>query len=314
MKSRTGAIGLLSLVVAAAVAAHLFNPTDWPPLAIKLLHSLHGPGFSGVAVTVLWYLHSRHACVANYLIAAAITMGIGLISEIAQIPGPRNAQIKDLVIDGIGIVGALGVVASFDKRVRSAIGKPAHILLPVVASVALAFTCVPTAWYSYVLYSQQQAFPVLLSSEHSWELLTISKTGERKPRPVDAPPGWPTAGTAILHGTETGRRGIFLSLHPLPNWQGYSSLSFVVASAGDEFLVSFCIRDMRPHSKARRNRFCKRLPVNATPQRWVIEFEEIQAKMKNRPFDFSRVAAVVFSAARPGRNKELFIDDIRLNL
>ena len=57
-------------VIAAAVASHLFNPTDWPPLGVDILHSLHGPGFALIALAVFWYLQSRCVSPINYLLAA----------------------------------------------------------------------------------------------------------------------------------------------------------------------------------------------------------------------------------------------------
>ena len=92
LKTRTKAFALLALVAAFAIAAHLFKPTTWPPLGGNTLHSLHGPGFA-------------------------------LISEIAQIPGTRNAEAKDLFVDALGIFGALGIAASFDKKVRQVLPK-----------------------------------------------------------------------------------------------------------------------------------------------------------------------------------------------
>ena len=305
---------LLAAVIAAAVASHLFNPTDWPPLALDILHSLHGPGFALLALAVFWYLQSRCVSTINYLLAAGITMGIGLISEIAQIPGPRDAQFKDLLVDAIGILGALGITASFDRRVRSAINKSARLLLPTIAGVALAIACVPTLWYSYALVSQQRAFPVLLSFEQTWETATISRTNGLKPSRVAAPDDWPVDGATIAHGTEAGRWGIFLSLHLSPDWQGYSKLSFVAASADAEFPLALCIRDIRPDRKSRRNRFCKHLTVNSEAQRFVVEFDEIRLAMEGRPFDFTRVEALVFSASKPGDGRELLLDDIRLEL
>jgi len=233
---------LLAAVIAIDIASHLLTPTDWPPLAIDILHSLHGPGFALIALAVFWYLQSRCVSTINYLLAAGIAMSIGLVSEIAQIPGPRDAQFKDLLVDGIGILGALGIAASLDRRVRSAISRPARLLLPAVAGVALAMACVPALWYSYALLSQQRAFPVLLSFEQAWEMATISKTDGLKPSRIATPDDWPVDGATIAHGTEAGRWGIFLSLHPLPDWQGYSKLSFVAASVDAEFPIAFCVR------------------------------------------------------------------------
>ena len=115
LKTHTKAFALLALVAAFAIAAHLFEPIAWPPLGSNILHSLHGPGFALIALLILWYYQNQSRSNINYVLAATIAMGIGLIAEIAQIPGTRNAEAKDLFVDALGIFGALGIAASFDK-------------------------------------------------------------------------------------------------------------------------------------------------------------------------------------------------------
>lgn len=285
---------------------------DWPKLGIDILHSLHGPGFAAIALAVFWYLQSRQASIINYVLAAAITMGIGVISEVAQIPGPRDAQVKDLVIDALGIIGALGVTASFDKRVRSSITTPARLLLPAVAGTALAVACVPTLWFSYALVEQRQAFPSLLTFEHAWETAAFGQTATRRPDVIDAPPAWPTSGRKVSRSIEDGRWGIFLSTHPVQDWREYTSLSFVAASAGETFAMDIGVTDSPKDEEYHGARYYKSITVGPEPKRYTVSFEDIQAAAKNRPFDFSLVESVVFSAAKPGGGQELLLDDIQL--
>ena len=265
-----------------------------------------------MALGVFWFLQSRGETYMNYVLAAGISMGIGLISEISQIPGPRDAQVKDLVVDAIGILGALGITASFDGRVRSVIKKPVRWLMSAVACVALTIACAPTLWYSYALVQQQRAFPVLLSFEQAWETATFDQTADRRPDVVDAPADWPARGDKVSRSTEDGRWGIFLSLHPVQDWRGYSQLSFVAAANSSRFAMDIGVRELRPADQDKANRYYSNVWVKLEPQRFRITFEEIQSAMKNRPFDFSRVEAVVFSAASPGDKNELLLDDIRL--
>lgn len=307
-------VALLAAVIATAIALHLFNPTDWPALGVDILHSLHGPGFAAIALGILWYLQSRCASVINYILAAGITLGIGLISEVAQIPGPRDAQVEDLVVDALGIIGAIGVTASFDKKVRSSLATPARILLPAVSATALAIACVPTLWLSYAMVEQQRAFPSLLTFEHAWETATIGQTATQRPDVTDAPPGWPTVGQKVSHSSEDGRWGILLSVHPVQDWRGYASLSFVAASAGESFAMDIGVKDLPKGDEYQGIRFYKSITVGPEPKRYAVTFEEIQAAAKDRPFDFSLVDAVVFSAAKPGGGQELLLDDVRLEL
>lgn len=241
-------------------------------------------------------------------------MGIGLISELAQIPGPRDAQLKDLVVDALGIVGALGVAASFDGGVRRLISTPARLFLPVVAGTALAVACVPTLWFSYALLEQYRAFPALVTFEHAWERASISQTDQARPEIVPAPEGWPVVGDYVAHSEESGRWGIFVSVHPRQDWRGYGRLSFVAASAGESFAMDIGVKDLAKGDEYHGVRFYKSVIVGQKPKRYIVTFEEIQGVAKDRPFDFSRVEAVVFSAANPGNSQQLLLDDIRLEL
>ena len=281
-------------------------------MGIDILHSLHGPGFAILSLLILWYFQHQCRSVINYVLAAAITMGIGLASEIAQIPGPRDAQLKDLVVDALGIFGAIGISASLDSSVRSIIPKWTRLMLPAAAAAALAIACVPTLWLGYALIQQKNAFPSLLTFERRWETAAFGQVPGHRPELVTAPADWPGDGTVVAHAVERGRWGIFLSIHPLPDWRGYETLSFLIASAGEEFSLDMCIRNKYLKGEEARNQYCKSIKVGPEAREISIPYSEILAGSKSGTFDFSRVDAVVFSVAKPGAGNELLIDDIRL--
>jgi hypothetical protein len=314
LKTQTKAFALLVLVTAFVIAAHLFEPTTWPPLGQFMFHSLHGPGFALIALLVLWYYQNQSRSNINYVLAAVIAMGVGLISEIAQIPGTRNAEAKDLLIDALGIFGALGIAASFDKNARRVLPKWAKLALPAAACLALVAVSVSALRLGHALIRQQLAFPTLLTFENRWESAAYGQTRRRKPTLVAAPSSWPGDGSVVARAVESGRWGIFLSLYPQPDWSGYGALSFLAASAGEEFSMSACIINKRPSRTSRGNFYCKRVQVGPAPQKYSIAFSEIESGTKTQSFDFSRVQEVVFSAAEPDTDVVLLIDEIRLEL
>jgi hypothetical protein len=310
--TRSKAFALLAFISALAIAAHLFEPTNWPPLGIDILHSLHGPGFAVLALLILWYLQHQCRSVINYVLAAAIAMGIGLVSEIAQIPGARNAQVMDLVVDGLGIFGVIGVSASLDKNVRQMTPTWARLMLASAAGVALAFTCVPTLWLGNALIQQKNAFPTLLTFESRWETAAFGQTPWNRPMRVAAPADWPGDGSFVARALEDGRWAIYLSMRPLPDWRGYERLKFLIASIDNEVALDMCIRDKRVSKGPPRNRYCKSMKIGPEPREYSIPYSEILKGSKSGLFDFSHVDSVVFSASKPGTNSEILIDDIRL--
>jgi hypothetical protein len=300
-------------VLFGSIALHRFEPEFWPPLAVSIMHSLHGPGFAVVALLVFWALRLRYPSRLNYLPAFAVTMGIGVISEIAQIPGPREAQLSDLVVDALGILGALGVLAAFDRSVRTQLARPVRLALPALAGLALGIACVPTLWFSYALVQQQLAFPQLLTFEERWERAAFDQTDKTRPSLVAAPANWPVAGNTVARAQENGRWGIFIGLRPQPDWRGYSSLSFVVASVSGRFAIDIGVRDMAKADERHGVRYYKTVWADEKPQQVTVTFDEIAAHPGERAFDFSLVQAVVLSASEPGQGSEILVDDFRLN-
>ena len=279
---------------------------------MDILHSLHGPGFAVLAFAILRYFQHQCRSVINYFLAAAIAMGIGVASEVAQIPGARDAQLQDLVVDALGIFGAVGVSASLDLYVRRLLPVWARLLLPATAGAALAIACIPTLWLGHALIQQQRAFPVLLTFENRWETAAFGQTASARPSVKPAPLGWPGDGTSVAHAIEDGRWGIFLSMHPLQDWTGYSQVSFVAASTGEPFVMDMGIREIRFDKSIEPNRYYTTMRIGPEPKKITITFDQIQAAMKDRPFDFSHVESIVFSAAKPGESQEVLLDDIRL--
>ena len=312
IKTKLTAILVLAAITVAAIAIHRFQPTHWPPLAVDILHSLHGTGFAVLAIAIYWYLQRRFPSHLNYLLAAAVTLAIGVISEIAQIPGPRDAQFSDLVLDGLGIFGALGVAAAFDGHVRQQLGAATRVVLPVAASASLAIACIPSIWLTYALVQQHRAFPQLLTFEHNWEQTTFGQTAEERPSLATAPDGWPAPGDTVARAVENGRWGIFISVHPKPDWRTYSELSFLAASVGGEFSMDIGVRDMAKDGEHHGVRYYKTVRVDTQPRRYVIRFDEILASPEDRLFDFSLVETVVLSSSRPGDGDVLLVDDFRL--
>lgn len=241
-------------------------------------------------------------------------MCIGLLSEAAQIPGPRDAQIKDVVVDALGILGAVGLSAALDRAVRLVIPFWARLLLPMVAGAALTIACFPSLWLTHALIQQRNAFPTLLTFESRWETATFSQPGHQRPERVKAPSKWIGDGPTVAQAIEQGRWGIFISIHPLPDWSDYNRIRFIAASNGERFRMDIGIRESWESNEPEANVYYTSFLIESEAQEFEISFDDVQAGMKDRPFDFSRVESLVFSAAEPGRGQTILLDDVRLEL
>jgi hypothetical protein len=308
------AVVVLVLLLAGVVTAHLFDPDNWPALAIDVMHSLHGSGFAVVAVFVYWLLQKTYPRSFNYLIAAAITMGMGMLAELAQVSGAREAQATDLIEDGLGILGALGLLAAFDPRVNRHLSSRGQVLLKSGAGLALSIVFIPSLWFSYALIEQHRAFPTIVTFERAWERSAFYTPREDQPVSfMPAPDGWIGEGTTIAQFEEAGRWGIFVVLKTVTNWRRYNKLTFVAASTSGSFVFDIGIRE-RSRRNASKDQaiFYKTFLAGPEPQRYTIGLDEIGSRSVNSPFDLSRVESVVLSAAKPGTGVKILLDDFRL--
>jgi VanZ family protein len=314
-RARRYLIALIVLVFLGAIAfAHRYSPVQASHLTDKLIHSLHGPGFVVVALLILAAFRRHHRGPANYLQAGIAAMAIGVFSEAVQIPGPRDAQVADLIVDGVGIIGGLGIVALFDRDIVTMLRKRRRLMLAVISTVALTASVASTLWYGYAIVEQSRAAPELLTFEHRWESAIFNKLNDQRPRLRPTPPGWPGSGDAVGYAEESGRWGILIRLYPYPDWRNYSTLSFVAASDSDiSHDVMLSIQDIRPNKKDSSNRYSERFEVGPNPMRYEFSLEKVRGSAQAHPFDISRIESVRLSASNPGSQITLLIDDFRLD-
>ncbi len=265
-----------------------------------------------LAVLVFYILQLRFPDHHNYMAAGIVSFGVGVLSEAAQIPGPRDAQFSDLVVDGLGVFGALGVLSAFDEDVRRKLSGWRKPALPVLASLCLLIACAPTIWLSYAFTRQYLAFPELLTFEQGWERPTFGQTSQVRPTIVAAPKGWPAAGKWVGRSTEAGRRGTLVYLHPWHDWTGYSKLSFIVATTSGETTIRISVRDMAQDDEYHGIAYDRIVNVAEEPRRVSVTIDEILSVVDVRPIDISRVESVVIGTTEPGKGIEVLLDDFRL--
>jgi VanZ family protein len=304
------ALTSISALILIAIAHRSF-PDQASHLLDKLIHSLHGPGFVGVALFVFAILRIYHRGVRNYWYAAAISMAVGLFAEASQIPGPRDAEVSDLFVDAIGIGAALGMLALFDRDMRHRLTTSARVVLVGGTCLALMFSLAPSTWYAYALVSQHQAMPALLTFEHTWEKSLHSNRGSGRIRQLDAPTDWPIDGS-VLQVTSSSRGGLLL-WRPYPDWSGFSALSFLAmsvdASTRDALIF---IEDTGPEGRDPAIHYRTTFEIGPTPRRIRIPLDAIRATTEDRPFDIAHVNFVFLRLSERMRGAVVIFDDFRL--
>jgi len=302
-------IALLGIIV----FAHVRDSTQSSQMANAFVNSLHGPGFSFVAVFVFALFRICRRSTKNYLHAAIVAMTIGVLSEAVQIPGPRDASASDLILDAAGILAGLGIFAVFDRDFRSGLTDKLWLGLGTISMLALVVTFSRTAFFGYTAWSQDRAMPTLLAFESAWERLIYRQPSRNSLKLIKASSEWPQGSNQIAFATESGRAGIFIQVEPYSDWSDYSTLSFMAASGNENLqVVQISVRDVRQRGERRSNRYVEQLQVGPEPRRYKIDLSVVREVSNGRPFNIASIDSFTLSTTEPGSGVSLYLDDFRL--
>ena len=301
-----------ALLVSVVLWAHYYMPGQISALAADAIRSLHGPGFGMVALLVVKLGRFSGGPAARYVKAGATTMLIAILAEAAQIPGGREAEIDDLLVDALGIVGFLGLAAAFDHVFRGKIGAVGSVVIVLASLAAFAAAVAPTAWLSYALVKRSQALPQLLSFDEAWER-TYAKGNEVDYDIVTAPEGWPAVSGNIARLHSAGKSGLMLHLHAYPDWSDYAAVSFVAATTGGETRrIALGLWNLNPGDGTQPGRYYTRAKISPIPARVCISFDELPDRSSERPIDLHYVSQLLVGATMNERGVTIYVDDFRL--
>ncbi len=304
----TAGIGL----ALAVIWAHHFLPSQTSALAAESIRSLHAPGFGLVSILVLKLGRFRGRPVARYLKAAATTMLLAVIAEATQIPGGREAQLSDLVIDALGIIGFLGCAAALDRDIRGVIGIPGSVALALVCIPAFGAAITPTVRLTQALVMRQQVLPTLLSFDGPWER-AYARGEEIDFEVIPAPAGWPSGSGNIARAESSGRFAMMLRLAPYPDWRNHEAVSFVAATTdGESRRIELGLWGLEPADGSLASRYYTGVRIGPAPARYCIKFTDLPDATSDRPFDLRVVSELLLAAAKHEAGITVLLDDFRL--
>lgn len=301
------------VLVAGVLFAHRFMPALVSDLFFRATQSLHGPGFGLVALVILRLVRSDDGRRAAYFKAGLLALALAVLAEIAQIPGPRTAEVRDIFVDGLGILAFLGLAALFDRQIRDTSGKWRIAILAIVSTAALGLTMAPTLWLSYVLVKRSQAVPLILDFDGEWEKSYDVSAQNNAREIIAAPAGWPADSGSVALLRSAGRFAIILTVFPYPDWSDYNALSFVAATTSDESrFISIGFWGISRGPGIPQDRYYTSVKVGPKPARYRFEFSEFENSSTDRAFDLTHVYQIVLSDSRSELGVKYLVDDFRL--
>lgn len=268
----------------------------------------HGPLFALIAWITLSLLRgSRSPALrlpaAQYFGAAAICFTLGLATELAQAPGPRDASFSDFVNDVLGTVGGLALYALFDRRVARE-PRALRIGFATVAIGAFLVFAVPVVWAIGAYVHRNEQFPVLIDGASRFDLFFIARLGTSVTR---------AAGGALrIEFRDEPWPGITL-IEPKRNWTGYATLVVDVENPNEAPLpLGIHVRD-RFHTWEYRDRFNREFQLAARERRTLrFPLERVASAPRGRRMEMRRIAGLALFRTSPDAPQVLLLHSIRL--
>ncbi len=273
--------------------------------------SLHVMVFAVIALTVFVGIQAftSRSHVQNAVIAGITTIFFGFVSEAAQIPGPRDASLGDLLSDAAGATGTLLLLLAAGSS--TTMTSRSRVALSISGTSILLAALFPFISVSAAYIERNHNEPILFSFDSSFSRKFVRMQNARL-EVFDQSPGSRKAGQISLNkGAWPG-----IIFHDIwPDWRPYSTLIIDLGLAGEPSLeVNIRVND-RLHklgNQPRNDRFNKTISLHPGRQTLRISLDEIQYAPKERRMDLSQIEGIVIfcSSAYAGRHFELL--EIRL--
>jgi len=304
----------LTLVIIAAAGLVLLHKAKisaeglW---ALTFLNSLHV--FVFAVVVLLLFAATRaipgSSTTHRALIALLAAFVLGIASEAAQLSGPRDASLEDLVSNWLGAAGALLIgVAMISK---ASVNTRSRIPLLLAGATILVFALFPLLRVSAAYAERNIQKPVLVSfdsfftktfvrPQHSTLTLVKSTSGDE----------------VIGHVTLEGGAWPGLIIHDIwPDWSSYSELVIDLFLETEKPLqIHFRVHDQQhqvgeqPYS----DRFNMTRELRSGRHTLRIPLETIKNAPADRQTDLSNIAGIVIFCSRKEVGREFELISIKL--
>lgn len=306
-------IALLLLAISACLLLllHFYTPAPSGLWAQSFMESLHVPIFGIVAISlfVATGLRRDWGPVQRTIVVCTAAVALALLSEGAQMSGPRDASFEDLVSDWLGAGAALLFALALSKR---------HPFLPTArlgfAMAGLA-SCLVAMWpfisVSAAYMERNLKQPMLVSFDHHFgETFRRTQNTRLELRP-DKGFGKITGIITLEEGAWPGL--IFNDIWP--DWRNYSALIVEFGLEGDAPLEI----NIRVHDRAHKlggqpynDRFNLSYELNPGRHTLRIPLERIRNAPKSRHMEMSQIEGIVIFSLAGQVGRQFQLVEIRL--
>ena len=304
----------LSLVIIAATVLVLLHKARISADGLwtqTFLNSLHVFVFAVVvlllfaATKAIPNLNTTHRA----LIAMLAAFILGVVSEAAQLSGPRDASLEDLLSNWLGAAGALLIGVAMISKASANTGS--RFLLLLAGTAILVFALFPLLKVSAAYAERNIQEPVLVSFD-SYFAKTFVRSQHSTLTLVKSPSGDEVVGRVSL--TDGNWPGLII--HDVwPDWSPYSELVIDLFLETEEPLqIHFRVHDQQhqvgeqPYS----DRFNVSRELRPGRHTLRIPLETIKHAPAGRQMDLSDIAGIVIFCSKKDYGREFGLISIKL--
>jgi hypothetical protein len=322
VKLHKEALWALGLIFAALAVGLMPIPGPYPTILMSAAMNVgHVLVFGALALSILFVIRRYwpalgHRVGLAYFTAASVTAVLTVLTELAQVFGPRDADLGDVGRGLLGIVSFLLIYAGFDRRATIVWRKaPAGTRVCVITIACLAATVgvTPLARSLWAYYARASAFPVLLDFESSTQAVFLI-TNDADLTVVESPAAWSdnrTSEVGHLLFRQAEYPGLIIQ-EPYPDWSERSSLLLSVFLPGS---VPQTL-NLRIHDAAHDWTYADRFnwPMKITPGSNLIRIplSVVRGAPESREMDMRQISGIVIFSHRPGGPFDVYLDNLRL--
>ncbi len=292
----SGKISIAALTVAAILLCAVVVVVEPPEHTLfwgAIFDAGHPPIFGALALLVLILLSRRRGkSIAVYLLASAVSLGLGIATEVLQARWSTDANLGDILRDAIGIAAFLLCYAAFDRR-----RKRTGFLLLAGALFVSAYIPVFATFHAYM--KRNAAFPVVFDFGAPWQERFLKATG------CEVLPN----GRLVFR---TGEYPGIIIEEPFPDWTGWKQLTFRVSSSLPR-PVSLVVRidDIR-HNNQYEDRFNQSFTIEPGVNAISIPVADIGEAPRSRKFDLAHVRRILLFLPAPKESVTLELSNLEL--
>ncbi len=313
------------LITGAALIALLFvfSPPERTTLWKEIADFGHVPVFGllslvflGISLLLFRDVISRRWL--HYIIAFILTAVLGIITEAAQIPGPRDADVLDWLRDLLGAALFLIFYGAWDTSLLP-MNMRQHLILRWLAvglvAALLILAMLPVVTLAAAYDSRDNAFPHLCTFDAGWEKSFWKGLWGAKVDIVAAPAEWSdtNAGRVGRLTFNPAKYPAFSIREPVGNWHGFAHLAFDVFVPADSHIVLALRVDDIHHDNKYNDRYNAELRLQPGLNHIRIPLESIKRAPISRPMDMSHISSLTLFALSPNESFSVYVDNFRLD-